>query len=95
MRCVRSGVPIGGEVAPGELGRRVDGVAAAGAEEDARIVERRQVGEALGEIEGRAIGEDAERLVAGELAHLRHRGLDDLVRPWPTFTHHRLAVPSR
>ena len=70
-----------GEVAPRQLGGRVDGVAAARAEEDARVVERRQVGEALGEIERRAIGEDAERLVAGQLTHLRHRGLDDLVAP--------------
>jgi hypothetical protein len=71
----------GGEVAPGELGRRVDRVAAARAEEDARVVERRQVGETLGEVEGRAVREDAERLVAGELAHLRHRRLDDLGAP--------------
>jgi hypothetical protein len=70
-----------GEVAPGQLGRRVDGVPSARAEEDARVVERRQVGQALGEIEGRAVGEHAERLVAGQLAHLRHRGLDDLVAP--------------
>ena len=75
------GRPDRGEVAPGELGGRVDGVAPAGAEEDPRVVERRQVGEALGEIERRAVGEHAERLVAGQHAHLRHRGLDDLVAP--------------
>jgi hypothetical protein len=72
------GRPDRGEVAARQLGRRIDGVAAARAEEDARVVERRQVGQALGEIEGGAIGEDAERLVGGELAHLRHGGVDDL-----------------
>ena len=77
------GLPDRGEVPPRELGRRVDGVAAAEAEEDARVVHDvlGVAGEALGEVERGPARERAERRVARQLAHLRRGGVDDLVAP--------------
>ena len=97
MMCDALGLADRGEVAPRELGGGVDRVAAAEAEEDPRVVDDvlGVAGEALGEVERGPVRERAERRVARQLAHLRRRGVGDLLRPWPTLTHHRLAVPSK
>ena len=90
------GLPDGGEVAAGELGGGVDRVAAAAREEDARVVDRRERAQALGELERGRVGERAEAGVGRELrASARRRRRRAPSRPWPTLTFHRLAVPSR
>src|SRR4051794_8128632 len=68
-----------GEVAAGQLAGGVDRVAAARAEEDPRVVDRRQLAEALGQPQRRRVRERAERGVAREGAHLRGGGVDDLL----------------
>ena len=62
-----------------ELGRRVDRVAAAEAQEDARIGHRRELHEAIDELERRRVGDVAERLEGLERAQLRGDGLDHLL----------------
>ena len=62
-------------VAPGELRRGVDAVTAAAGQEDARVVDRREAGEPVGQLEGRRVGEIAEGRVLG-LLHTTDRLAD-------------------
>ena len=62
IRWMRSGSPLRRPVLARELGRRVDRVAAAEAEEDARVAHRRELHEAIDQLERRWVGDVAERV---------------------------------
>ena len=66
-----------------ELGRGVDRVAAPEAQEDARIGHRRELHEALDELERRRVGDVAERLERLEGAELLHDRLGHLLSTVP------------
>ena len=68
-------------VAPDDLGRRVDRLAAARAEEDRGVGDRRQLGHALGEAEGRLVRVVAEDVVRRERPELLADGVGDLRAP--------------
>ena len=85
----------GGEMQARQLRGGFDAVATAGGEEHARVVERRQSGEPIGELDGRLVGLVTERRVGVELADLRGDGSAIRSRPCPMFEYHRLEVASR
>ena len=71
-------LPLERPVAPDDLRRGVDRLAAAGAEEHCGVLDRREVGEAAGELERRLVRVVAEDVVRGERAELRRHGVGDL-----------------
>ncbi len=65
-------------VAPDDLGGGVDGLAAAGAEEDGGVLDRGEVGDPLCEVECRAVRVVAEDVVRRQRAELLGDGVGDL-----------------
>ena len=72
-----------GPVLARELGGRVDRIAAAEAEEHARVLHRRELDEAIDELERRRIGDVAERLKGLERPQLLADGLGHVLAPVP------------
>ena len=68
-------------MAPDDLGRRVDRLAATRAEEDRGVGDRRQLGHALGEADGRLVRVVAEDVVRRERPELIADGVGDLRAP--------------
>jgi hypothetical protein len=68
-------------VAARDLHRGVDGVRAARAEEDLGVVDGGERRQPVGELQRGAVGDVGEARVRLELAHLLHRGPDDLLPP--------------
>ena len=89
MMCSRSGCPEHLPVEAGELRRCVDRVAAAAREEDLRVLERRTLGDRLGQLERGRRGGVAEDRPSLELLDLPRDGIGDLGAAVPD-----VAVPE-
>ena len=83
-------------VAPDDLRRRVDRLAAAGAEEDGGVGDGRQLGDALARARARARSRGRRRRGAPRACGAASATASAIsARPWPTFANQRPAVASR